>query len=279
MSRASSAIQRFLISWRRRSFRTSSATARRIARCASGLPVAARARRPILSPCSSASRSPSRSATSSCRFSPRMSTPDAVAHAREGLYAETIEAEVSPARLARFFSKEDHGYRVSPDLRAAVVFTVQDVLADPPFSRLDLISCRNLLIYLRPEAQAKVLSLFDFALREGGILLLGSTETVGNFDGRFEVISKPERLYRHIGHWPAGRVWLFNGRRGWRARSPAPRTRPWAIAPGCSRRPLPAAGDGELCAGRGADQPQARVSLFFRTDRSLSARGARAPDT
>ena len=105
--------------------------------------------------------------------------PDAVASAREGLYPETIEADVSPARLARFFSKEDHGYRVSPELRATVVFTVQDVLADPPFSRLDLVSCRNLLIYLRPEAQAKVISLFHFALREGGILLLGSSETLG----------------------------------------------------------------------------------------------------
>ncbi|HLG88992.1 MAG TPA: chemotaxis protein CheB, partial [Alphaproteobacteria bacterium] len=91
--------------------------------------------------------------------------PDAVASAREGLYPESIEADVSPARLARFFSKEGHSYRVLPDLRGAVVFTVQDVLADPPFSRLDLVSCRNLLIYLRPEAQAKVVSIFHFALR------------------------------------------------------------------------------------------------------------------
>ena len=74
---------------------------------------------------------------------------------------------MSPARLARFFSKEENGYRVLPDLRAAVVFTVQDVLADPPFSRLDMVSCRNLLIYLRPEAQAKVVSAFHFALRAG----------------------------------------------------------------------------------------------------------------
>ena len=73
------------------------------------------------------------------------------------------------------------------------------MLADPPFSRLDLISCRNLLIYLRPEAQAKVVSLFHFALREGGVLLLGNSETVGDVDGRFEVISKSERLYRHVG--------------------------------------------------------------------------------
>jgi len=125
---------------------------------------------------------------------------DAVAVAREGLYPETIEADLSPARLARFFTKEDHSYRVLPELRAAVVFTVQDLLADPPFSRLDLISCRNLLIYLRSEAQAKVVALFHFALSEGGILLLGSAETIGNVDGRFELISKSERLYRHIGH-------------------------------------------------------------------------------
>ena len=98
--------------------------------------------------------------------------PEAVAAAREGLYPESIEADVSAERLARFFSKDDHGYRVLPELRATVVFTVQDVLTDPPFSRLDLVSCRNLLIYLRPEAQAKVLSVFHYALRDSGILLL-----------------------------------------------------------------------------------------------------------
>jgi two-component system CheB/CheR fusion protein len=125
--------------------------------------------------------------------------PDAIASAREGLYPETIEADVSPARLVRFFSKEDQGYRVSPDLRSSVVFTLQDVLADPPFSRLDFISCRNLLIYLLPEAQARVVSLFHFGLREGGLLLLGDAETIGNLDGRFELVSKAERLYRRVG--------------------------------------------------------------------------------
>ncbi len=80
--------------------------------------------------------------------------PDAIARARDGVYPATIETDVSPVRLAQFFTKEDTGYRVSPDLRATVVFTVQDVLADPPFSRLDLVSCRNLLIYLGPEAQS-----------------------------------------------------------------------------------------------------------------------------
>jgi two-component system CheB/CheR fusion protein len=126
--------------------------------------------------------------------------PDAVATARDGFYPESIAEEVSPRRLKRFFTREEHGYRVCPELRAIVVFTVQDILADPPFSRLDLVSCRNLLIYLRPEAQAQVIAMFHFALREGGVLLLGSAETVGSATTQFEVISKQDRIYRHIGH-------------------------------------------------------------------------------
>ncbi len=125
--------------------------------------------------------------------------PDAVAVARDGLYPQSIEADVSPSRLAAFFTREDHSYRVSPELRANVVFTVQDLLADPPFARLDFVSCRNLLIYLRPEAQAKVAAVFHFALREGGLLLLGNAEAIGAADGRFAVVSKPERLYRRVG--------------------------------------------------------------------------------
>ena len=131
---------------------------------------------------------------------------DAVATARDGLYAEAIKAEVSPARLARFFTKEERSYRVTPELRGSVIFTVQDVLSDPPFSRLDMISCRNLLIYLGPEAQAKVISLFHFALRDGGTLLLGSAESVGASDGRFSVISKAARLYRHMGRGRVGDI-------------------------------------------------------------------------
>jgi two-component system, chemotaxis family, CheB/CheR fusion protein len=125
--------------------------------------------------------------------------PGVVAAAREGVYPETIASVVSPARLARFFTHEGDSYRVTPELRSAVVFTVQDLLADPPFSKLDLISCRNLLIYLLPEAQEKVLSLFHFALREGGILVLGSAETIGADDRRFAAIAKPERIFRHVG--------------------------------------------------------------------------------
>ncbi|WP_454918621.1 chemotaxis protein CheB [Xanthobacter sediminis] len=125
--------------------------------------------------------------------------PDAISLAREGFYPRTIEGDLSPERLERFFSKDAQGFRIAPDLRAAVVFTVQNVLADPPFSRLDLISCRNLLIYLNHEAQAKIVSLFHFALVERGLLLLGTSEEVNGADTRFEVVSKPVRLYRRIG--------------------------------------------------------------------------------
>ena len=124
---------------------------------------------------------------------------DSIAVAREGLYPATIEADVSPERLARFFTKEEHGYRIQPELRATIVFTVQDVLTDPPFSRLDMVSCRNMLIYLGAEAQAKALALFHFALRSGGILLLGSSETIGSLGERFEVVAKAERIFRHVG--------------------------------------------------------------------------------
>ena len=125
--------------------------------------------------------------------------PDAVAAGREGRYPDTIATDISPERLARFFLKQEHGYVVGPELRATVVFTVQDLLADPPFSRLDMVSCRNLLIYLGPDAQAKVIALFHFALRPGGLLLLGTSETIGHSDSQFETIAKSERIYRRIG--------------------------------------------------------------------------------
>jgi two-component system, chemotaxis family, CheB/CheR fusion protein len=125
--------------------------------------------------------------------------PDAIATAREGSYPESISADVSPERLTRYFVKRDHGYSIIPEMRAKIVFTVQDVLSDPPFSKLDFVSCRNLLIYLGPEAQAKAIALFHFALRPGGILVLGTSETIGHAEAQFETISKSERIYRHVG--------------------------------------------------------------------------------
>ncbi len=131
---------------------------------------------------------------------------DTIAIARNGLYPEAIRKDVSAARLERFFTREDHGYRVTRELREAVVFTTQDLLADAPFSRLDMVSCRNVLIYLRPEVQEKVLSLFHFALREGGILVLGASEATGRFGGRFQPISKQQRIFRHLGSSRPGEV-------------------------------------------------------------------------
>lgn len=124
---------------------------------------------------------------------------DAIATAREGFYGHAIDADISEERLTKYFSREDTGYRVSAELRANVVFTVQNVLSDPPFSRLDFISCRNMLIYLGPDAQKKAIALFHFALNDGGMLFLGSAETVGNAEGRFEAVAKSQRIYRHIG--------------------------------------------------------------------------------
>ena len=128
----------------------------------------------------------------------------AVATAREGVYPLSIATQVSAARLERFFIREEQGYRVAPSLRASIVFAVQDVLADPPFSKLNMISCRNLMIYLKPEAQAKIVEVFHFSLRSDGILLLGAAETIGPPDGRFAVVSKPARLYRKTSQSPTG---------------------------------------------------------------------------
>ena len=120
---------------------------------------------------------------------------DAIAAAREGIYPETIEADVSQERLRRFFVKEHRGYRVRRELRETVLFAVHDVLKDSPFSRLDLISCRNLLIYLTRDAQRRVFDIFHFALVAQGKLFLGSSEAVEDGSTLFSVIDKKHRLY------------------------------------------------------------------------------------
>jgi PAS domain S-box-containing protein len=122
-----------------------------------------------------------------------------LSHARGGLYPGGIESEIDTQRLERFFDKEDGLYRVKQYLRECVVFAPQNVLSDPPFSRLDIISCRNLLIYLEPEVQQRVLGLLHFGLREGGTLFLGSSETIGGAEEMYELIDKRARLYRRVG--------------------------------------------------------------------------------
>ena len=119
--------------------------------------------------------------------------------ARAGLYPESIAEDVSPARLKRFFIKEDHSYRVKPELRDAVVFANQNILSDAPFSKLDLISCRNVMIYLTTEAQERVIRMFHFALNEGGTLFLGMSETTGSHEALFQPISKKYRIYKRVG--------------------------------------------------------------------------------
>jgi two-component system CheB/CheR fusion protein len=118
--------------------------------------------------------------------------------ARRGFYPPAIREELSPERLARFFVATDGGYRVIDALRDAIVFAEQNLVADPAFSRLDLISCRNLRIYLEPELQRKVLSLFPFALKPGGALFLGTSETTSAQEALFKPLSKKWRIYRRV---------------------------------------------------------------------------------
>ncbi len=124
--------------------------------------------------------------------------PDAIAKARAGVYPLNIEADVPGELLERYFVKTDRGYRVIKEVREMVVFAAQNLVMDPPFTRLDFISCRNLLIYLTPELQKKVIPLFHYSLRKQGVLLLGSAETVGSASELFAPISDKARLYRRI---------------------------------------------------------------------------------
>ncbi|MGB5834837.1 MAG: CheR family methyltransferase [Thiohalocapsa sp.] len=120
--------------------------------------------------------------------------------ARAGRYPKAIAADVSAARLQRFFVDDDIGhYRVNKQLRESVVFAPQNLIGDAPFSRLDLICCRNLLIYLEQPVQRKVIALFHFSLRPGGYLLLGTSESVGQQSDLFDTISKKWRLFQRIG--------------------------------------------------------------------------------
>lgn len=116
-------------------------------------------------------------------------------NARRGLYAKSLAQDVSPERLRRFFVEEEGGYRVVKPLREMVVFARQNLISDPPFSRMDLISCRNLLIYLEPSLQRKVIPTFHYALRSEGFLFLGASESIGGFTELFEPVDKKHKLY------------------------------------------------------------------------------------
>ena len=129
-----------------------------------------------------------------------------LSHARSGLYPGGIETEISPERLERYFDREDSLYRIKREIRECVVFAPQNVTQDPPFSRLDVVTCRNLLIYLEPDLQARVLALLHFGLMDGGVLFLGSSETASAADGYFEAIDKRFRIYRRLGPTRHGQI-------------------------------------------------------------------------
>jgi len=122
----------------------------------------------------------------------------AIATARLGIYPVGIASDLSPERLARFFSAEPDGsgYRIHKSIRDVLIFSEQDVIKDPPFSKLDLISCRNLLIYLGADLQRKLIPLFHYALNPGGSLFLGTSETVGDFGGLFSMVDRKSKLYQ-----------------------------------------------------------------------------------
>jgi len=120
----------------------------------------------------------------------------AIDQARVGVFPQSIAADVSPERLKRFFNQQDSAYAIKKEIRDFIVFSVQDILKDPPFSKLDLLCCRNLLIYLNAEAQRKVLRLFHYTLLPGGILCLGSSESVGRQAELFSIMDKKWRIYR-----------------------------------------------------------------------------------
>ena len=119
--------------------------------------------------------------------------------ARAGAYSEGAVATISPRRLHRHFGKLDGTYQVNKEIRDLVVFASHNLLRDPPFSQIDLISCRNLLIYLEPVAQKRAVSLMHFALRRGGHLFLGNAESISGQDDLFETVSKTWRIYRRLG--------------------------------------------------------------------------------
>ena len=121
---------------------------------------------------------------------------EAIATARAGVYPASIAADVGADRLKRFFVREDTAYRLKKDIREMVVFALQDVIRDPPFTKLEMICCRNLLIYLDGELQQKLVPLFHFSLKPDGILFLGSSETVGKSADLFAVVDRKWKVFK-----------------------------------------------------------------------------------
>jgi two-component system CheB/CheR fusion protein len=136
---------------------------------------------------------------------------DAIALARSGAYPPNIAQDVHPERLRRFFTKDDTGYRVNKAIREMVVFAVQNVIKDPPFTRLDLLSCRNLLIYLEPGIQSRLIPSFHYALKPGGVLFLSPSESIANHPDLFTPLNRKWKFYRAAGNVASTRAVLDSG--------------------------------------------------------------------
>ncbi|MBA6326521.1 PAS domain-containing protein [Colwellia sp. MB02u-6] len=123
---------------------------------------------------------------------------DAINIARQGFYPASIETDVTPTQLERYFIKDDRGYRINKKIRDMIIFAPQNIIMDPPFTKLDIVTCRNLLIYLGPELQKKLIPLFHYTLNSNGLLLLGNAETIGNFTNLFLALNDSARIFNRI---------------------------------------------------------------------------------
>jgi two-component system CheB/CheR fusion protein len=123
---------------------------------------------------------------------------DAIDKARTGIYPANIAADISEERLRRFFTEDEKGYRVCKEIRETVIFAPQNVIMDPPFTKLDLLICRNLMIYLDQDMQRKLIPLFHYSLNPGGVLFLGNSESIGAFTRLFTALDGKMRFYRKI---------------------------------------------------------------------------------
>ena len=203
----------------------------------------------------------------------------AIGQARTGIYPASIAADISPERLSRFFAQEPDGtaYRVHKSLRDILVFSEQDVIKDPPFSKLDMISCRNLLIYMGGDLQKKLMPLFHYALNPGGMLFLGTSETVGEFADLFATLDHKSKLYQ--------RKENGSGTAPGRGKAPPVSDGRWGrlttLREGSRRKQAPTARvdrtrfAATICPSRCADQPARRHSLPPRSHGAVPGTGPR----
>ncbi|MCR4290033.1 MAG: PAS domain-containing protein [Candidatus Scalindua sp.] len=124
---------------------------------------------------------------------------DSIEYARAAIYPDSIAADISKERLKRFFIKEDSTYKVKKQIREMLVFATQSLIKDPPFSRLDLVSCRNVLIYMDTVLQKKILPIFHYTLNKNGYLFLGTSETIGSFSDLFTTFNSKWKIYKRLG--------------------------------------------------------------------------------